>query len=69
MVISLAPSVAREKSKMDAGAIFLFKPAVASSMAMLKEITFDPSYSQPVNLEASYEIAGSRPALSFLGRP
>jgi hypothetical protein len=46
MVISLAPSVAREKSKMDAGAIFPFKPAVASSMAMLKEITFDPSYSQ-----------------------
>jgi hypothetical protein len=26
--------------------MFPFKPAVASSMAMLKEITFDPSYSQ-----------------------
>jgi hypothetical protein len=46
MIISLGPSVAREKSKIDAGAMFPFKPAVASSMAMLKEITFDPSYSQ-----------------------
>jgi hypothetical protein len=32
--ISLAASIAKEKSKMDAGAISPFKPAVALSIAM-----------------------------------